>query len=55
MREIPEKQLQLLLGDLARVREYGELVAGERHVGEDVADDVTECGHFSQTIARAGP
>lgn len=37
--------LELLLRDVARVREDRELVARERHVGEDVADDVAEGGH----------
>ena len=39
------KRLQLLLGDLTRVREDGELVPGQRPVGEDVRDDVAEGRH----------
>ena len=37
--------LHPVLGDLARVREHGELVAGERGASEDVGDDVSEAGH----------
>ena len=35
----------VLLGQLARVREDGELVPGERPVGEDVGDDVAKGRH----------
>jgi hypothetical protein len=37
--------LELPLGNLPGVREDGELVSGERLVGEHVADDVAEGGH----------
>ena len=34
-----------LVVDITPVREDGELVPGERNVGEDVRDDVTQSGH----------
>src|SRR4051794_15785200 len=51
--QLARERLQPLLGDLARVRENGELVARERDVGEDVCDDVAKRGHAA-TVA-AGP
>ena len=39
------ERLHRQLVEVARVGEHGELVAGERHVGEDVADDVAEAAH----------
>ena len=50
---LAREPLQHLLGDLARVGEDGELVPGERDVGEDVRDDVTEARHGSNS-RRAG-
>ena len=34
--------------EVARVREHGELVARQRHIGEDVADDVAERRHYGR-------
>ena len=45
---LARERLELLLGDLARVGEDGDLVPGERHVGEDVGNDVTEGRHAPQ-------
>ena len=42
---LPRDRLQLVLGDLARVREDGDLVALQRRVREDVCDDVAEARH----------
>ena len=42
---LSRKALQLMLRDLARVGEDGELVSGERLRGENVADDVAEGSH----------
>jgi hypothetical protein len=39
------ERLEQLLRDLARIREDGELVAGQRAVGEDVGDDVAHGRH----------
>jgi hypothetical protein len=43
--------LQLRLWDLARVREDGQLIAGERPVGEDVGDDKAEGRHAATVRA----
>ena len=42
---LARERLQLLLGDLARVGEDGDLVPRERDVGEDVGNDVAEGRH----------
>src|SRR5437763_464159 len=49
---LPREQLEPLLRDLTRVGEDGELVAGQRRVREDVADDVPKSGHDTETILR---
>src|SRR5438128_6557483 len=49
--DLARERLQPLLRDLARVGEDGELVARERHVGEDVYDDEAERGHPA-TVSR---
>ena len=51
--QLARELLEHLLRDLARVGEDGELVAGERNVGEDVADDVAEGGHAGN-VSRGG-
>ena len=38
-------RLELVVGDLARVREDGDLVALQPRVGEDVGDDVAKASH----------
>src|SRR5262245_25025641 len=43
--DLAGERLQPLLGDPTRVGEDGDLVARERHVGEDVGDDEAEGGH----------
>src|SRR5215470_82292 len=47
---LPRDGLQELVGDEARVGEDGELVAGQRRVGEDVGDHVTEFHHRVATL-----
>jgi hypothetical protein len=42
---LPRDRLELVLGDLARVREHGHLVALERRIGEHVRDHVPEPAH----------
>ena len=42
---LARERLELLLRDLARVGEDGDLVPRERHVGEDVGNDVAEGRH----------
>jgi hypothetical protein len=49
------ERLQLLFGELARVREDGEAVAGERRVGEDVGDDVAKARHPGSLSGRSWP
>ena len=44
----------MLLGQVARVGEDGELVALERRVREDVADDVAEPGHAGNLLPGPG-
>ena len=46
--QLARKRLKPLLGELARVGEDGEAVAGKRRVGEDVGEDVAEGGHGPQ-------
>ncbi len=46
---LAREPLERLLGELARVGEDGELVARERRVGEDVADDVAEGRHRAES------
>src|SRR5262249_53284999 len=42
--------------EVARVGEDGELVAGQRRVGEDVGDDVAEAAHGATVVGwPAGP
>ena len=53
--DLARERLQPLLGDLARVGEDGELVARERHVGEDVRDDVAEALPATQRLYRRVP
>ena len=50
--DLARQRLEPFLGDLARVGEDGELVAGERNVGEDVGDDVAERGHDARLYRR---
>ena len=40
---LARERLHRLVVDVARIREDGELVAGQRRVGEDVGDDVAQC------------
>ena len=42
---LARERLHVLARQVARVREDGELVAGQRRVGEDVGDDVAEAAH----------
>ena len=44
-RHLPRERLEHVVRDLPGVSEDGELVARERPVREDVADDVAELGH----------
>src|SRR5439155_3859938 len=44
-----------LLGKVPRVGEHGELVAGQRRVGEDVADDVPKCRHLPSLFSPSRP
>ena len=47
------ERLHRQLVEIAGVREDGELVPGERHVGEDVAHHVAEAAHESKPRRRA--
>ena len=51
---LPRERLQRVLGQVARVGEDGELVALERRVREDVADDVAEPGHAGNLLPGPG-
>src|SRR5439155_9937308 len=51
---LPRQRLQQLLGELARVGEDRELVALERPVGEDVADDVAVATHPRNLLSGYG-
>ncbi len=54
--DLPREWLEHRLRDVSRVREDGELVARERTIGEDIADDVGVNGHVclpSTTPERA--
>jgi hypothetical protein len=50
--DLAREGLELLLRDLPRVREDGQLVAGERTVGEDVSYDVAVGSHGESKSAR---
>src|SRR6202011_1307909 len=47
--------LQARLRNLARVREDGELIAGQGPVREDIADDITVCAHRLITSTQTEP
>ena len=51
---LPRERLHLVVVELARVGEDGELVAGQRRVGEHVGDDVAEGAHASRDYLLAG-
>ena len=51
--ELERQRLHRQLVEVARVGEDGELVAGERRVGEDVGDDVAERAHRPESILQA--
>ena len=59
--DLPRERLEPVLRDFTRVGEDRELVPGERRVGEDVADDVAEVGHWrdrckvSRPVGRSMP
>ena len=50
---LPREPLELVLGNPARVGEDRELVAGERLIREDVADDVAETSAIASTLDAA--
>ena len=52
--QLPRERLQQLFGEVARIREHGELVALERRVREDVADDVAMSRHRRNLLPRLG-
>jgi hypothetical protein len=55
VRHLERERLQLLLRELPRVGEDGELVSRERRVGEHVRDDVAEGRHLADSRSRTPP
>jgi len=53
--DLARERLQGLFGDLAGVGEDRELVARQRHVGEDVGEDEAKGGHEASLELRLVP